>query len=404
MDQLIKNLRALIEKSEGDERKQYEDQLLDAIQKDAEAKAEAKVAEKARENERMEKAKKADASEPVIKAEGAGDKYKGFSIKEVMAKMAESRGEKADYLDRKAEFRAGFFIDKAIQVRTKANELITTTDNVGGYLTPTEQESAILDYMRHTSIALQDANVMPMTSDVMTVPTAGTAPGVTIESAETSITQATPTFGQASLTSKRHSGYIPVSWELLDDNDAGLVAFLADKFYEDLGVTIDSAVFCAPGTVVDQSGVMLNYGASAVMNAASTNFSSVYASVFREAVGKLYPERRQGAKWYIQYDNLWAYVASLADLAGGTEVPLYDRAANKMLGFPVREIRQGIATASSKPIAVLGNLKHFIIGTRLLTTQLKRIPDKTGMDYLVFFTRLAYSNPLTSAFSAVETG
>ena len=400
----IKNLRALIEKSEGEERKNYEDQLIEAIQADAEVKAEAKAAEKAREAERMEKAKKADASEPVIKAEGAGDKYKGFSIKEVMSRMAESRGEKADYLDRKAEFRAGFFIDKALEVRTKTNELVTTSDSVGGYLTPTEQESAILDYMRHSSVALQDANVMPMVSDVMTVPTSATGPSVTIESAETSITQATPTFGQATLTAKRHSGYIPVSWELLDDNDAGLVAHLADKFYEDLGVTIDSAVFCAPGTVVDQSGIMLNYGVSAVMNAASTNFSSVYASVFRDAVGKLYPERRQGAKWYLQYDNLWSYVASLADLAGGTEVPLYDRAANKMLGFPVREIRQGVATGTGEPIAIFGNLKHFLIGTRLLTTQLKRIPDKTGMDYLVFFTRIAYSNPLKSAFSAVETG
>ena len=422
MEKLIKSLEALIEKSEGAEREQYQAELIEAIKKDARDKAEAeakKEAEeaknKAAEEERKNKAFAADANPATPKIEiGVGDEHKGVKVRKVMDGMKKyaAKSGRPDYMkgqDEEAEFVARFWIDKALSAKygpvEKANELVTTTATLGGNLTPTEQESAILDYMMHTSVALQDANVVSMTSDVMTVPYIGDAPAVTIESAETSITQDTPTFNLATLTTKRHSSYVPVSWEMEMNETAGLAAYLADKFYEDLGVKIDSAVFCETGTIVQGSGVLAGgYGLSTVLATASTNFSSIYASVFPAAVGALYPERRVGAKWYMQYSNLWAYVAPLAHLSGGTETPLYDRANKSIEGFPVREIRQGPATAASTAMAVLGNLKHFIIGSRLINTNLIKIPEKTGMTNYVYWTNVAYANPLTSAFSAIVTG
>jgi HK97 family phage major capsid protein len=403
----LEMLKGLIEKSTGDERKKYEDQLIAVMQEEADAKAEAKSAEKAANKEREAMALKANANESPRIEVTSGDRFKGVKVKEVMAKMAENVKRNFgsdDYMKGKpeaAEFVATFWIDKALgAAQQKANELITTTTTLGGNLTPTEQESAILDYVRYTSVALQDSNVMPMTSDIMTVPVQGTVPAVTIESAETSITQSTPTFNLATVTSKRHSGYIPVSWELEADNTANLSAYLADKFYEQLGIKIDSAVFLDSGSVVDGSGVMISYGVSGVMASGSTNFSAVHTGAVFSTVSALYPERRVGAKVYVGYDNMWAY---LAKLTYGTDMPLFSPMSNTLLGYPVRELRQAVATGSGKPIFVLGNLKNFIIGSRLMNTQLIKIPEKTGMTNFIFFTRLGYSNPLTSAFSGCKT-
>ena len=407
----IELLRDLISKSTDEtERKGYEDQLVEAIQADAKEKADAEVEAKVREE--LAKAQKENIADPeevtaegtVIKM-GTGDEYKGVKIKKVMALMAEkAKGQGAvDYLKAEpesAEFVARFWIDKGLGAHEKANELITTTDNVGGYLTPTEQESAILDYVKYTSLALRDATVIPMNSDVMTVPAVGTSPSVTIESGETTITQATPTFGVATLTSKRHSGYIPVSWEMEADNTAGLIAYLADKFYEDLGVTIDSAVFCGPGSLVDGSGVMVGYGLSSVMASGSTNFSSVYTAAAIATEAKIYPERLTGAKVYAGYASAVPY---LKQLLFGTDNNIYDWHDGTFMGYPVEKLRTSPATGVSKPVFVLGNLKNFMIGSRLMNTQLKRIENKTGLTDYVFFTRLAYSNPLSSAFVACQT-
>lgn len=400
----IKNLRALIEKTEGDERKGYEDQLVAAIQEDAEAKANAKIDEKVREELAKNTTQNVEVKGKIEM--GTGDKHHGVSIKKTMAKLAEkaaARGAR-DYLNNdveKSEFVARFWIDKALEAQgvIKANELITTTDGVGGYLTPTEQEDAILHYVRLTSVALQKATVVPMVSDVQTHPVGGTGANVTIESAETSITQATPTFTLATLTAKRHSGYVPVSWELEADNTAGLVSYLADSFYEDLGKEIDSAVFLGPGTLVNGSGVMVGYGKSATL--ASAAFTSVTAAKVYETIGKLAPRFRAGADCFVGFENAWTYLPTLGAMPSGTEVPIWDKIAGRISGFPLVELEQAQASGTGNTLLTIGNLKNFLIGSRLMNTQLKRIEEKTGLTNYVFFTRVAYANPLPNAFSSL---
>ena len=404
----IRKLEGKLEASKpGIARDMIQEELVDAIHEDAYEKARHDVLYRKASEERSLRAAREN---PMNIRQGVGDEYKGAKVKRVMDHLGEKMREAgaADYLTAKtdgAEYVARFFIDMAHKVQmdrgvTKANELVTTTDNVGGYLTPTEQEEAILDYARHRSVALTDARVIPMTSDQMTVPVVGTVPSVTIEANETTITQATPTFGQATLTTKRHSGYIPVSWELDMDETASLAEYLSDKFVEDLGKTIDSAVFLGPGTLVDGSGLFDAYGVSAVMAAGSTNFSSVYSSIIFETVGKLTPERRAGAKWYCRYDHVWAY---LAQLTYGTDMALYNPTTGKLLGVDVRELWTGKDTGADTALAVFGNLKSFIIGSRLQNTGLKKIDEKTGLTNYVFFTRLAYANALPDGIVGLVT-
>jgi HK97 family phage major capsid protein len=401
----IESLKALVEKTEGDEQAKYQDELVKAIQEDAEAKANAKVDEKVREELAKNTQENIEVKSPKIEM-GTGDKHKGVQIKKVMAKMAEKASARgaSDYMNadpERGEFVARFWIDKTMEAQgqTKANELVTTTDGVGGYLTPTEQEEAILHYVRLTSVALQKATVVPMVSDVMTHPVGGTGANVTIESGETSITQATPTFTIATLTSKRHSGYVPVSWELEADNTAGLVSYLADSFYEDLGKEIDSAVFLGPGTLVDGSGVMVGYGKSATL--ASAAFTSVTGAKVYETIGKLAPRFRAGADCFVGFENAWTYLPTLAAMPSGTEVPIWDKMSGKISGFPLVELEQAQASGSGNTLLTIGNLKNFLIGSRLMNTQLKRIEEKTGLTNYVFFTRLAYANPLPNAFSSL---
>ena len=379
----------------------YEDALVEAIRDDEETKSAARQSGKAREAERMAKAMKCDASEPKGKnmsiEVGAGE-YKGVSVRKTMDLMLENAKQRGadDYLKARpeaAEAVATFWIDKTMgALRTKANELITTTDTLGGYLTPTEQESAIASYVRHTSIALQDAKVIPMHSDTMSIPVAGTAPAITIEANELTISQATPTFDQVQLVAKRHSGRIPVSWEMQADEGASLVAYLANAFYEDLGKTIDSAVFFGPGTLVDGSGVFNNYDSSAVL--ASAAFSSVVASDIYSAVGKLTPERRAGAGWYFRYDNFWDHIADLTN----DSTKLYEPSQNTMLGHKVRELWTGPDTGTGAVLGIFGNLKGFIVGSRLMNTQLMKVENENGYTNFVFFTRLAYANPLPGSY------
>ena len=409
MSQKIKTLRRKLEAASNPlERGVIEDELMDAIQADAREKARQDLAERrALETKAL---RRSGGSMGIIR-QGTGDEYKGAKVKRVMDHLGKQKREAgaADYLNANtegAEFVARFFIDMADKVQSdrgivsKANELVTTTDNVGGYLTPLEEEEAILDYARHKSVALQDARVIPMTSDSMVVPVVGTVPSVTIETAETTITQATPTFGQASLVAKRHSGYIPVSWELDMDNTAGLASYLADKFVEDMGKTIDSAVFLGPGTLVDGSGIFDAYGVSAVMASGSTNFSSVYSGVVFDTIGKLTPERRSGAKWYMLYSNLWAYVAQLTY---GTDMALFNPTTGKMIGADVRELWIAKDTGAGEALAIFGNLKGFLIGSRFANTGLKKIDEKTGLTNYVFFNRMAYANALPDSFVGLET-
>jgi len=355
---------------------------------------------------RMEKAYKAQAPRDEYNTISVGtpEKVQGVNLRKTMDLMnqnAMKRGS-GDYLKAKpenAETAAVFWIDKVkMASRQKSDELVTTTNNLGGYLTPLEQENAIMDYARHTSIALQDATVVPMGSDITTVPIAGTAPSITIESSELAITAATPTFGLATLTSKRHSGRIPVSWELQADNNAGLVAFLADKFYEDLGKTIDSTVFFGAPTLVDGSSIYSKYGASTILSGA--NFSTIIASNIFSTVGKLSPEKRSGAKWYMRYDTFWDHVADL--LNGTSGPPMYDGMNNTILGHKVRELWTGPDTGSGAVMGVFGNLRGFLLGSRLMNTQLIKVDNENGYSNFVFFTRLAYSNPLPGHFVGIE--
>jgi uncharacterized protein len=352
---------------------------------------------------RMEKCYKAQGDGFNSISVGTPEKVQGINLRKTMDLMNQNMKARGadDYLKaspERAEAVAVFWIDKMKEAyRQKSNELVTTTTTLGGNLTPLEQEGAIMDYMRHTSVALQDATVVPMKSDIATVPVAGTAPAITIEANELTITQATPTFNLATLTSKRHSGRIPVSWELQMDEDASLVAYLADKFYEDLGKTIDSTVFFGAPTLVDGSSIYSNYGASTVL--ASAAFSSILASNIYTTVGKLTPNKRSGAKWYMQYSVFWDNVASKLN---GTTSPIYDPISNKMMGHEVRELWTGPSSGAGVVMGIFGNLRSFLVGSRLMNTQLMKIDSPNGYSDFVFFTRLAYANPLPAAFVAIK--
>jgi len=429
----IKLLKELIEKSEGDERAKYEEELLQAIEEHAKEEVrkelEKEFAEKAKaeqekkDAEDAEKLTKANKEKDVrIKVTSPGE-YKGYSIlREVdsaKAGMNDRVKARMDQHPEQAEKVIKHFIDlftgatKAPFERVKA-AMQEGTDTEGGYLTPTEQRNELLAYIRDTSKTMGDCQHVAMASDVMTVPAENAKVSVAFTDEENTATETEPTVAVATLTAKRLDGYSVASNELLADETTGIVGVLLSQFVEAVGQKIDSAVFKGAGTLVDGSGLFLAAGYSEVFDTGSTHFSEILESNIRNIVSKIpsqYINNMGGqGKWYIHRTPLWQYIYGLQD---GDSRPIFipsynERVPHQIFGYPVVIAEEAIGTSAAETaMALFGNLRGFIIGDRLTKISLFMDPYSKSTSYqtlFLMFTRWAFANALPNYTGRIATG
>jgi HK97 family phage major capsid protein/HK97 family phage prohead protease len=428
-------INALIEKTEdAEELKRLKAELLDAIREDERKKLETEAAEKAKEaeekkaveegREASKMAKIPEAKEPRIEV-GTPGEYKGVKMKAVIDTLQHdgrvNRLIRAKSMAdvQQAEMLAKWginLLDHATKRPVtpsfaKALEEGETTE--GGYLTPTEERSAVLSYIRDVSIAFSECSHVPMTSDAMTIPAENAKVSVNFTDEESDATETDPSFAQVSLTAKRLDAYTKVSNELIEDNNApgGIAGILAAQFIEAIGQKHDSTVFLGTGSPM--SGVFLSAGYSEVFDTGSTAFSELLESDIRNIVRKIRPNRRRNAKFYMSTSVLWQYVLGLKD---GDSRPLFVEtrgggpAPGNLWGYPVREGNDDIMPSSSAAetgFIVFGDLAGVMIGERLKNVNLFVDPYSDAISYqtrFYLFTRWAYAHALSNYYARIVTG
>ncbi|MCK9569956.1 phage major capsid protein [Candidatus Pacearchaeota archaeon] len=440
----IKLLRALIAKEADPVKKaEYEEQLIKAIEKDAQEKADAKAEAK---NKAAMDALSAEAaklrsqfggmaSEVASDGKsvglgitaGAPGMYKGYRFKAEMANLG-LKGKGADHAMFRANMQANpqraeafvkTFLDmyemakknpgqeQAI-IKAGMNEGTTTA---GGWLTPDEFSDEWSSYTRDDSVALQFCRIERMLSDVKYVnkedATVNSLGGVIITNEATAATEVNPTVARTTLTAKRLDGYTRITVEDMEDAQVrgGLVNQLMDQFSEANGQTIDSAVFIGAGDPC--SGVFKSAGYSQTFDTGSSNFSELLESDIRGLIAKVL--HAPNPRFFAHRTILWNYIYGLKDTTGR---PLFipSLAAGgpqTVHGWPISEVPKGPSTsAASTGFILFGDLKGFIIGERARSTSFFVDPFTRGLSHEVIFAlfnRYAFAQHMANMYGRIVT-
>jgi HK97 family phage major capsid protein len=291
-------------------------------------------------------------------------------------------------------------------LQVKANELIEGTTTAGGYLVPDEYANEILGFARLTSVALRDCRIMPMGTDTKRIPAESTNVTVSWTSEASALTQKYPVLAEVVLTTKKVGGYCIVSNELLADSAFDVVSWLTSQFAEALGQEIDNEVFQGDGSESGVSG--LTTAACGYSVSLSGSISTITGTNLSSMIGKLSPNKRAGAKFYVNKD-VFHYIRTLKDSQNAFIYnPIGGVQANTIWGYPVQEVEQMPSTdGTGQPIVVFGNLNSMIIGRRLQNTTMDVDPYSGFTSDLTNFRiywRIAIAIGLANAFVRAITG
>jgi len=106
---------------------------------------------------------------------------------------------------------------------------------------------------------------------------------------------------------------------------------------------------------------------------------------------------------------LWTYIQNLTEDSKHVFVPNWSedaQAAAKVLGYPAEETEYAPDNDADTAMAVFGDLSKFLIGSRLGNLTLFRDPYSLSTYHYVryvFWTRVAFANPLPNSFVGVVT-
>ena len=397
------------------ERKRAEREAAEKAEADRIAKMEAELEELRAEREKIAQTKAIKPSEGEVKV-GTNPDYKGINLRKGVDAFA-------DMLERKNHYGAATkarndeertmglikaFHDmyvRSFDIGAYNKAIDYTSDEAGGFLSP-DIFGDLLAYARLNSVALQNARIVNMTSDVMKMPRENAKVSLGFTSTTTEAGETSATFEEVTLTAGDLDGYTDVAMHLEMDSTTPIAALLLDQFTESYGQKIDSAVFACPGDPV--SGIFLSAGRSEVFDSGSTNFSEVLVTNLIAAEGKLERPRRAGAKWYTGRSTLWSHIYPMKNDNGDHYLiqDLSRPGARTLLGYPVEEVEEFPANAAATAMAVFGNLDGFIIGNRLSNLTLFRDPYSLSTKHYVryvFWTRVAFANALPNNFVTIET-
>lgn len=159
-----------------------------------------------------------------------------------------------------------FFADMGIE--KSANGQNETTSADGGYLVPVEYANEIVKLELANSIARRICRIFPMGSLTRTIPRQLTNPTVTWVNEAGVIPKTKVTFEQFSQTAKKIACIIPVTAELLADNNVNLDTFLFQVVAEAIGREEDRVAFV--GNNDPFYGVLYATGVNSVSMAGAT--------------------------------------------------------------------------------------------------------------------------------------
>jgi HK97 family phage major capsid protein len=276
-------------------------------------------------------------------------------------------------------------VQKAAGFKTKANELLSETDGVGGYLIPVEVEAAILRIAASVGIVLSQAQKWPMGTDEKQIPAyagsflEGEYLGLNAAGNNTAIT-----FGQAVLLIKKWQLAFVVGNDLLADANVDVANWLLALAGESLANMIDKQGFAgtgAPFTGITKNASVTVYNMGGSTTSGEVNFDDFTLQDFSDIIASVEESVLDGAAFYFSR-TVWAKIRCIKDgtyyilpYAGAASNGVLAnnptgggvRVAGEIMGFPVftcRHLPAWTATAISTICGVFGNLKCLAFGQK----------------------------------------
>lgn len=225
-----------------------------------------------------------------------------------------------------------------------ANGQSEGTNADGGFTVPTEYANEIIKLERQNSIVRRIARLFPMGSLTRKVPRQLTNPTVTWTGEATNHTKTKATVEQITQTAKKLSALVPVTEELLADNNVNLDAFLFQVVAEAMGREEDRVAFVGnTGSSDPFDGI---YYASGVNSVSMVGANLDWKDLVSQMMTLKAPYRLRG-RWVLGTTGL-SVVMKLRD---DQNRPIWtmpsEQAPGAILGMPYDETDQIAATFGS---------------------------------------------------------
>lgn len=309
-------------------------------------------------------------------------------------------------------------INKKYPAQYKASNVEGTSAD-GGYLIPTLFSKFIWRAAEQASIALQEAQIMPLGKGYklpLTRIDSDVAVYFESEAADISAHISKPTLSQADLTAKKLMGHVILSNELLEDEPEGLmdevgsttiIDWIINLFGEAMGSKIDNEAFAGTGT--NFTGVLYTSGVNKVIMAhGKGTFNDLTFDDLSNMISKLKVSQLAGAKFYLSKTVLHS-IRTLKDNNGNyIWSPPTLTEPGTIWGYPYRvseQMPEVAASAISTPFLFFGNMKKYVIGSKGNMTMRFDTSIKSFTDESVLFVRrrIAMLTALPAAFCILST-
>lgn len=253
---------------------------------------------------------------------------------------------------------------KAEAMEYLKSSLAEGSAGTGGDLVPDEYQWDIVALARSRSYFLQLANVVPMTSDVMYLPTEASLATILWKTEATALTQGDPTFSHVTLTAKKATAYAISSNELLQDSRIDITSILTEQFTYGIALDIDNQSL--NGTGVPTSGLLCSGVLTTNVVTLAGSMSTISVAKLSEAIYKLSEGDLANARFMLCRLGMH-YIRSLVDSNGNPVLqPLAVAMPPSILGFPyVMSEKIANTDGTGKDFGIFGDFKKYIIGRRV---------------------------------------
>jgi HK97 family phage major capsid protein len=242
------------------------------------------------------------------------------------------------------------FGGEGVEIRaSNATDMNITTQADGGYLDPTGLYNAVIAKRTEASLPTKlGVAMIPGKGTTVNVPYDNEADGEFVSTGETSgFDQDAPAIGQAAMTLVKYSKYITLSVELLEDEDAALMAFLVDWIGRAQAKTYNQLLLAE----VASAGTSYKTTASATAIVAG----ELEAVVYNDTIGGYLDDA--GSLAFVTKPSTYGAIKSILG-----DARLYGDIASQgrqIMGYPEYfSVKAGAMTAGLKPV-YFGNW-HFV--------------------------------------------
>lgn len=360
---------------------------------DEKGKAEFKTEEEKIKEERLEKVKNTKATIPGTNRDSfLRHDYKGYDL----INKGNCLGD--DFNEVEKELIAKWVIDAVIAKRSQPGGVKTVltdyiksvekttmvegTGSLGGYGVFDKFDTKLWGLVAYATPILGLADTQTIDGKTMKIAVEDASVTARFASEAAAFQESNPTLSQITMNLHKLGFYTNATQELLEDFQWNFVDWLLMRGAEAFARKIESEVFVGPTFNSFRSNN------ASIANVSVASLSALSYTHFSEAIGKLEPQLKAKAKWYINY-GVMHYVRTIKDT---TNRPIFTEGFDKTVpgkiyGIPVQEVvgMPGSDATSLDNIAILADMKNYKILRRKNDLDLIVDPYSSAINWITRF-------------------